>query len=495
MDALWDDFATAQRKEDGYLLASTLSPVPPASDPSRLEASQRWTNSHSLQTDLRYKLQYNPALSLTKQAAGAWLDVFAAYHAFTATLLAAEAAQQNAGRTPDADWSAVYESWKEVLNAVYRGYSGDVFANWTIPVLYLVGKYLRLFAIRADASRAAVQRDSGMDFGSSLAEGEAAAMTTTAKSDKLEDAARQINRIFALCLSDRSPLEHSRKWALYYIANLLFATYFRLNSIPLSKNILRSLRAAAADTPPLSQFPRPHQVTFHYYAGVLAFLDEDYGTAETHLLAAYQTCDRRARGNVERILTYLIPTTLLTSHRLPSPALLAQHPPLDRLFAPLCKAIKRADLRAFHAALDAGEAAFVHRRIYLTLERGRDVLLRNLFRRVFLAGGFDAPKTDGGGGDAAAAGGLPVRRTRIPLRELTAALRVAGAEEVADDGGGGGVGGGGGGGGAGQAEADTAVVECLVANAIYKGFVKGYIARERGMVVLSKAGAFPGTGV
>ncbi|KAK3072226.1 COP9 signalosome (CSN) subunit [Teratosphaeriaceae sp. CCFEE 6253] len=486
MDALWDDFATAQRKEDGYLLASTLSPGPPASDPSRLEAFQRWTSSSSLQTDLRYKLQYNPALSLTKPAAGAWLDVFTAYHAFTATLLAAEAAR-NAGSTSDADWSAVYESWKEVMNAVYRGYSGDAFANWTIPVLYLVGKYLRLFAIRADASRAAVQRDSGMDFGSSLAEGEAAAMTTTAKSDKLEDAARQINRIFALCLSDRSPLEHSRKWALYYTANLLFATYFRLNSIPLSKNILRSLRAAAADTPPLAAFPKPHQVTFNYYAGVLAFLDEDYGTAETHLLAAYATCDRRATRNGERILTYLIPTTLLTSHRLPSPTLLSQHPPLDRLFAPLCKAIKRADLRAFHAALDAGEAAFVHRRIYLTLERGRDVLLRNLFRRVFLAGGFDAPKEGGG------AGGLPVRRTRIPLRELTAALRVAGAEEVADDGGGGGVGGGGG--GAGQADADTAMVECLVANAIYKGFLKGYIARERGMVVLSKAGAFPGTGV
>ena len=50
--------------------------------------------------------------------------------------------------------------------------------------------------------------------------------------DKLEDAARQINRVFSLCVGDRSPIEESRKWGAYYIANLQFKTYFKVSIMP-----------------------------------------------------------------------------------------------------------------------------------------------------------------------------------------------------------------------------------------------------------------------
>ena len=34
-------------------------------------------------------------------------------------------------------------------------------------------------------------------------------------------------------------------------------------------------------------------------------------------------------------------------------------------------------------------------------------------------------------------------------------------------------------------------IECIVANLIYAGYVKGYIAHQHGKVVLSKQDAFP----
>jgi hypothetical protein len=222
--------------------------------------------------------------------------------------------------------------------------------------------------------------------------------------------------------------------------------------------------------PPLSAFPRSHQVAFLYYTGVIHFLDEDYPAAEEHLTAAYNLCHHAASKNIQLILTYLIPTKLLTAHSLPSAALLASSPALARLFAPVAAAIRAADLTAFTAALERGEEEFVRRRIYLTLERGRDIILRNLFRRVFLAGGVEAAAKEG---EAAA------RRTRIPVDEFAAALHLAGATEVQT----------------GDGTIDRDEVECLIANVIYKNLMKGYIARERGIVVLSKAGAFPGTGV
>ena len=118
------------------------------------------------------------------------------------------------------------------------------------------------------------------------------------------------------------------------------------------------------------------------------------------------------------ILTYLIPCHLLTTHTLPSEALIAPYPRLQRLFGPLGACIKRGYLAGFDNALAAGEAEFIRQHVYLTLERGRDIALRNLFRKVFIAGGYDPLKE----GQTEA---NRIRRTRIPLAEFVAAMRLS----------------------------------------------------------------------
>lgn len=170
-------------------------------------------------------------------------------------------------------------------------------------------------------------------------------------------------------------------------------------------------------------------------------------------------------------MTYLIPCHLLTTRTLPSAALLQPYPTLTTLFRPLSKAIRAGSLSDFDTALAAGESEFVARRIYLTLERGRDICLRNLFRKVFLAGGFEVSgtggdsKNEGPPHSAAVAAGetepvLPkVRRTRIPVAEFEAGMRISLKNEkgeyrppVA-----------------GEVEmVDRDEVECFLANLIYK---------------------------
>ena len=44
---------------------------------------------------------------------------------------------------------------------------------------------------------------------------------------------------------------------------------------------------------------------------------------------------------------------------------------------------------------------------------------------------------------------------------------------------------------AGSEDVSMDEAECLVANMIYKGFVRGYISHEKQMVVLAKADTFP----
>lgn len=76
----------------------------------------------------------------------------------------------------------------------------------------------------------------------------------------------------------RAPLEESRKWGIYFVINLLFKTYFKLNSASLSRTILKTLAVYndKGDMPPLESFPRAQRVTFKYYEGVLFFLEENY---------------------------------------------------------------------------------------------------------------------------------------------------------------------------------------------------------------------------
>ena len=143
------------------------------------------------------------------------------------------------------------------------------------------------------------------------------------------------------------------------------------------------------------------------------------------------------------ILTYLIPCRLITQHQIPSAALLAAAPRLEQIFGPLVSCIKRGDLTGFDKALANGEPEFVRRRIFLTLERSRDIALRNLLRKVYLAGGFDDLKAGQTEKDR-------IRKSRIPLVHFTTAFRMGMA-----------------GAGSGQTVEDDEV-ECLLANQIYK---------------------------
>ncbi|MCJ1273100.1 COP9 signalosome (CSN) subunit [Puttea exsequens] len=457
MEVLFTDFQTASSTLSGPLLAATLSPISPPHYLNRLDAIHSSTNAASVSRDVAFGLTKSAHASIQypSPSIDTWTEIYSAYWYAIGSILAAE---KSSARTTD--WARVYASWKDLVNAVIKGYTSGVLEAWTLPVLYLVGKHLRVFAIKADESVGASGEGALVGTGVGV-EGGLQEDIAEGRNGKLEDAARVMMRMFTLCISDRAPLEDSRKWGLYTTTNLLFRTHFRLSSTALSKTLLRALSVSSADMPPLSAFPRSHTTTFAYYVGVIHFLSEDYAAAETHLLHAWYTCLRTAKHNLELILTYLIPTLLLTKQKLPSSSLLAPYPRLAHLFTPLVAAIRSGSLAAFARALARGEAEFVKRRIYLTLERGRDVCLRNLFRKVFLAAGWD---------------GEGKRRTRVRVEEFGVAVRIGGSEVEG-----------------GEVEGDE--VECLVANMIYKGYMKGYISRQHGIVVLSKNGAFPGTGI
>ena len=195
MEVLCSEYWHANQEGSGPLLAATISPIAPPSYLNRLDAIHRDTNAASLSKDISYSLTKtaNAAIQYPNPEISSWTEIYSAYWYAIAAILAAE----HATRKPD--WTKVYEAWKDVANTVIKGYSSGVLEAWTLPVLYTAGKHLRSFAIKADESAktsegevnfnaGGLQEDIAGDFG---------------KNEKLEDAARVVNRMFTLCISDR----------------------------------------------------------------------------------------------------------------------------------------------------------------------------------------------------------------------------------------------------------------------------------------------------
>lgn len=80
-----------------------------------------------------------------------------------------------------------------------RGYNSFGFEAWTIPSLYMVGKYLRLFAIKSDEERSA----QSLDPNSSAALMQDDFDPEVDKQGQLRDCEQHLKRIFTLCLNDR----------------------------------------------------------------------------------------------------------------------------------------------------------------------------------------------------------------------------------------------------------------------------------------------------
>jgi hypothetical protein len=115
--------------------------------------------------------------------------------------------------------------------------SGSTPNGWALPTLYSVCRDLKGLAALADVQRAE--------------RGE--------KPTKLEEASRLLQKCFSSCLNDRSSdITTSRKMGTYYMATLLFKTYFKLKSTALCKNIIKGI--GAADLAPFDRYPLAHQV-------------------------------------------------------------------------------------------------------------------------------------------------------------------------------------------------------------------------------------------
>lgn len=277
---------------------------------------------------------------------------------------------------------------------------------------------------------------------------------------RIEDIVRTINRSFNICLNDRNQdITLSKRWGTYFFAGELFKTYFKLNKQSLAKSVIKVITAMVKELPTLKRFPKSHQVTYLYYWGVILFIDGDYATACKKLTLALELCQRSSKGNLERILLYLIPVNIIENRQRPTKELLAQFPRLQILYGDLLAALTTANLRAYDETLIARRRICVKKYIYLAMEVIRSWAVLNLVYKAYV---------------------LTNRPTRLMIEDVHRCFEAVGffedlaLEEKPDR------------------ESQLNEVEAIIATWISQGQIKGYIAHERRTVVLSNKDPFPG---
>lgn len=267
------------------------------------------------------------------------------------------------------------------------------------------------------------------------------------KAERLNDAGSQLMKCFSAAQQGMG--NKAKRLACLAVVNQSFKIYFRLNTLRLCKNLIRAVEAP--NFVPLEHFPIAQQVTYKFFTGRLAVFDEDYAKAASDLSFAFARCHRRAKKNKQLILQYLIPVNLLLG-RLPRASLLQQHELTQYLG--IVEAVRTGNVRLLNNALDEHQDHFIRSGTYLLLEKLKAGVYRTLFMRVHLLwkqkypGDMDKP-------------------FKLGLQLFQAALAFVGVEMELDE------------------------VECIVANLIYRKYIKGYLSHKSRVIVLSKAQPFP----
>lgn len=256
----------------------------------------------------------------------------------------------------------------------------------------------------------------------------------------LEKAAECLMGCFRICAADnRSSEEDTKRIAMLYLVNQLFKVYFRINKLHLCKPLIRAIESSAfKDSFSLSQ-----QITYRYFVGRKAMFDSDYKAADQYLTFAFENCHKLSKKNKRLILIYLIPVKILLGY-IPSKLVLEKYDLLQ--FWELVQAVCQGNLRLLDQVIEKHETFFIRCGIYLIVEKLKIIAYRNLFRKVYLM----------------------INTHQIPVESLMLAMHFNGYTDV-----------------------DLDETQCIVANLIYDGKIKGYISHQHRKVVVSKQNPFP----
>lgn len=285
----------------------------------------------------------------------------------------------------------------------------------------------------------------------------------------LEDAARHLSKVFTTCITDKQPLAVSKKWASIGVVKYLFKIYFKLNNTRLCLNVLRAIENPAAEFPPLENFDVCDVIAYFYYRSRLHFYDGEFAEALPLLEKAFVLIpeneapyDPAIFKNKRLILVYLIVAKILVQQSYPNERLLQKYK-LLHVYGPFIQSIKDGNIIRYNSCLQRHMEFFMQSEIFLIAEvQMKTLIYRNFFRLIYHV-------------CQSLPGAIEGRLSIETVVQAFALLNASSKDTIVDR----------------DAEWNADHIECIAANLIRSGWLKGYISHVKQMMVLSKKNPFP----
>lgn len=261
---------------------------------------------------------------------------------------------------------------------------------------------------------------------------------------KIDACADMLMSVFRVCASDsRTSIEFTKRWGLMSIINLLFKCYFKTNKLHLCKPLILAIESNVANKDIKDMFSIADRVTYNYFVGMKHMFENEFKGADKCLSFAFENCLKTSISNKRKILMCLIPVKI-TLGFMPTTTILKKYNLNE--FEDVVEAVKKGDIGLFNKTMEKYAPFFIKASIYLILEKLKVITLRNLFKKIYhISGSF-----------------------QIDIVKFQCALNWLGLCDV-----------------------DSDETECILANMINDGYIKGYLSEQHKKIVVSKVNAFP----
>lgn len=289
-------------------------------------------------------------------------------------------------------------------------------------------------------------------------------------SSSLERLAATINGLFKLSLNDKNlDLTQSKRVDIYFFLGALIKIYFKLGKLELAKSVEKALKGTRFDLPKLNgaTSTKRYAVTYLYYSALLSLDDADFASSEDKLVNAMEilscyTDPKSVQKQTEKILIILLPLKLYNKRLFPSNEVWEKFPRLKFLYRDnLFDAIQNGDLQKFDKSLERFQLILLKKHLYLLFELMKTLCYLKLVRKTVSIVSSLNPDT---------------KSHIVPISAIQVALEFSATHTYTNSG---------------SLKYNLDSTECILANLISSGKVKGYLSHANRCIVLSKANAFP----
>lgn len=289
---------------------------------------------------------------------------------------------------------------------------------------------------------------------------------TTKKKSALEELANTINKAFKLSLNDKNlDLQQSKRIDIYYFLSNLIKVYFKMNKLELAKLIEKAIKGTKFQLPEMISGLANNKkcaIVYLYYTALLSLDDGEFVETESKLTRALEilTCyNSKSNKQTRQVLFLLLPVKLLNHGVAPSSLhkIWLLYPELRIIYKDnLFRCISQGNISGFNRVLSKYTVIFLQSHLFLTVELLKQQVYMSLIKKV------THEVVQHGANHI-----IPLSAYQLGFELSSYGWKVDNFKTSLDE------------------------VECVMANLIGDGKIKGYLSHSNRCIVLSKGVAFP----